>query len=139
MLGKWYETDLKGKGLEIVFVSSDQGDEQFAEYVAEQPWLALPYTEEGKKLKTKLSKKFKVAGIPSFVVLDGATGELVTLNGREAVSSDPKGEEMPWKPQPLIEILKGTKFIKKEEGDDKEKKTNEVEFNDAFLSDKAAI
>lgn len=146
-LAQWYTDDLKAKGMEIVFVSSDQDDSAFKEYFAEQPWLALPYTEEGKQLKTKLSKTFKVQGIPSFVVLDGETGELVTVNGREAVSSDPKGEEMPWKPQPLIEILKGTKFLKRE-GEDKEENkakastvsgTKEVEFNDEFLSDKAAI
>lgn len=137
-LAKWYsaEDGLKSKGMEIVFVSSDQGQEAFDEYVAEQPWYALPYTDEGKKLKAKLSKKFKVQGIPSFVILDGATGELITLDGREAVSNDPKGVDMPWHPVPLKDIMNGTEFLKGSSENDKDKK---VVFNDEFLEGKEAI
>ena len=51
-----------GKSLEIVFVSSDRDEKSFEEYYAEQPWLALPYSE--RSLKAKLSKKYKVRGIP---------------------------------------------------------------------------
>jgi nucleoredoxin len=91
---------------------------------------------KAKKLKTKLSKKFKVQGIPSFVILDGATGEVITLEGREAVSNDPKGEELPWHPVPLKELLYGTEFLKGSAEADKDKK---VTFNDDFLKGKEAI
>ena len=43
----------------------------------------------------KLNKTFKVQGIPCLVILD-ENGKLITKDGREAVSKDPKGEEMPW-------------------------------------------
>ena len=50
------------KPFEIVFISSDKDQEQFDSYFAEMPWLALPF--EQRDLKAKLSKKFKVNGIP---------------------------------------------------------------------------
>ena len=42
-------------------------------------------------------KKFKVSGIPSFVILD-EEGKVITTEGRKAISADPQGAEFPWKP-----------------------------------------
>merc|ERR1712093_374199 len=53
---KWYEDDLKGKGLEVVFVSSDQDEASFKEYFGEMPWLALPYGDERKETLSKSSR-----------------------------------------------------------------------------------
>jgi len=99
---------LKAKGLEVVFVSSDKEENAFKEYFGEQPWLALPY--EDRETKAKLSKKFKVQGIPSLVILD-AEGKTITVDGREAVSSDPTGAEFPWKPVPVKELLGKAKLM----------------------------
>jgi len=41
-LAEWYTKDLKTKGMEIVFVSSDKDEGQFTSYYGEQPWVALP-------------------------------------------------------------------------------------------------
>lgn len=113
-LAEWYKKDLKGKGLEVVFVSSDQDEKQFNDYYGEQPWTALPYSE--RDLKASLSKKYKVAGIPSLVILDDE-GEIITKEGRGAVSEDPTGEKFPWIPpteeEKLAELqtlLKGSAF-----------------------------
>merc|ERR1719181_49946 len=95
-LAEWYKTDLQSKGLEVVFVSSDQDEDSFNSYYGEQPWLALPYAERDGK--AALNKKFKVNGIPSLVIVDAQTGELITADGRAAVSSDPTGEKIPWTP-----------------------------------------
>jgi len=111
MLGTAYTENLKAKGLEIVFVSSDKTPDEFKGYFGEMPWLALPY--EARELKAKLSKKYKVSGIPSFVILDGATGELITTNGREAVQEDPKGNELPWRPPSIWDCL-GSEFLNSE-------------------------
>lgn len=92
----------KGLKLEIVFVSSDRDEAAFDEYFAEMPWLALPYS--ARDVKAKLSKKFKVNGIPSLVVLD-AKGELITTDGRSAVMEDPEGANFPWKPPTLWDAL----------------------------------
>ena len=40
------------------------------------PWLALPYAE--RDLAQALGTKFGVSGIPCLVILDAATGEVVT-------------------------------------------------------------
>merc|ERR1712166_161033 len=97
-----------GKSFEIIFVSSDREESAFDEYYGEQPWLALPYAE--RKLKAALSKKFKVSGIPSLVILDGETGELITKDGRDAVMEDLKGENFPWKPPTVWEAM-GDEFM----------------------------
>jgi len=107
-LAEWYKKDLQSKGLEVIFVSSDRDEEAFKAYFGEQPWLALPYTD--RDAKERLSKKFKVQGIPSMVILD-ADGKTITTDGRSAVSSDPTGEEFPWKPVPTQELLQKAKLV----------------------------
>jgi len=109
-LASWYTSDLQEKGLEIVFVSGDKDEKAFAEYFAEMPWVAMNYSDRDRE--QQLKKKFKVAGIPSVVILDGATGELLTTEGRGAISGDQKGEEMPWRPKSLDEILDGAQIAK---------------------------
>jgi len=113
-LAEMYTKDLKAKGLEIVFVSSDKSQAEFDSYFGEQPWLALPYDDRA--TKAALSKKYKVSGIPSFIILDAQTGETITTDGREAVMEDPKGESFPWKPPGFWEAL-GDEFLSGTEGD----------------------
>lgn len=103
-LAEIYETmKAAGKKFEIVFVSSDREQAAFEEYYNEQPWLALPYG--ARDLKGKLSKKYKVQGIPTLVIVDSATGETITSDGRSAVMGDPKGDKFPWKPPTIWEAL----------------------------------
>jgi len=45
-----------------------------------------------------------VQGIPTFVIVDGATGETINANARGKVSSDPKGAEFPWMPKALVDM-----------------------------------
>jgi len=101
-LAEWYKKDLKSKGMEVVFVSSDRDEDAFKEYFAEQPWLALPYAD--REAKERLSKKFKVQGIPTLVILD-SDGKTITQDGRGAVSEDPTGLEFPWTPVPVKDLL----------------------------------
>jgi len=49
----------QGKPFEIIFVSSDRGEESFNEYFNEMPWLAVPF---GHSMKSTLSKHFGVQG-----------------------------------------------------------------------------
>jgi nucleoredoxin len=101
-LAESYTNHLKAKGMEIVFVSSDRDEAAFTEYYGEQPWAALPFGDRDRK--NALSKRFKVQGIPTLVVVD-AEGNTITTDGREAVGSDPKGENFPWVPKTLEELL----------------------------------
>jgi len=90
----------KGEDFEIVFVSSDKDEPAFKEYYASMPWLALPFAD--REAKAKLSKKYKVQGIPSLILLDDQ-GEVITKEGRDAIMNDPSE----WKPPTLWETLSG--------------------------------
>ena len=57
--------------------------------------------------QAKLSKKFKVQGIPSFVLVEGPTGKLITRNGRDSISDDLEGKDFPWYTKSVDEILAG--------------------------------
>jgi len=94
-LAEMYSTTFSGKGMEIVFVSSDRDESAFTDYYGEQPWVALPYDQ--RDMKSSLSKKYKVQGIPTFVIL-GPDGKTITMDGRTAVLQDPTGEKYPWIP-----------------------------------------
>merc|ERR1711970_1094864 len=101
-LGKFYDSIKDSKNFEIIFVSSDRDASQFKEYYDEQAaWAALPFKDRA--TKNALSKKYKVRGIPTLVILDGKTGETITLDGRDGVSSEP--EAFPWKPPSVQDIL----------------------------------
>mmetsp|Transcript_24347 Transcript_24347/g.51000 ORF Transcript_24347/g.51000 Transcript_24347/m.51000 type:complete len:792 (+) Transcript_24347:521-2896(+) len=60
-------------GFELVFVSSDRDSGAFRKYHSKMSFLALPY--ESRDIKTKLSEKFNVGGIPHLVAVDVSTGE----------------------------------------------------------------
>jgi nucleoredoxin len=94
--------DLKAKGLEIIFVSSDRDAASFQEYYATMPWLAIP---RGDPRKEKLSKLFGVQGIPAFALVDAATGKTINANARGKVTADPTGEDFPFHPKPLIDMV----------------------------------
>jgi ubiquitin len=66
--------------LEIIFVSSDSDESSFDDYFGSMPWSALPYSDRDRK--GALASKYGVRGIPSLIVLDGATGETLVANGR---------------------------------------------------------
>lgn len=102
-----YTSNLSAKGLEVVFVSSDKDQASFDDYFGSMPWKALPFS--ARDTKAALSKKFKVQGIPSCVILD-ADGKTITTDGVQAVSSDPTGDDFPWKPPTVAEAL-GESFL----------------------------
>jgi len=103
-----YKTSLKAKGLEVVFISSDKNMAEFKKYFGEMPWLAIPFDDRARK--EALSKRFKVQGIPTVVVL-GADGKVITKDGRSVISGDPTGDEFPWQPKPLKDVMAGARLI----------------------------
>jgi len=98
VLAKFYD-DLKAvdpDALEIIFVSSDQDDESFAEYYGEQPWTSIEFGDDA---QDTLGQAFGVRGIPSFQICSAATGAVVDADGRGAVMSnkeDPKAATAKW-------------------------------------------
>ncbi|KAM3341617.1 putative nucleoredoxin 2 isoform X1 [Capsicum galapagoense] len=76
---------LEGKeeeDFEIVFVSSDHNQVEFATYFETMPWLTIPFDDPTIKA---LAKYFDIRGIPSLVVL-GPDGKTVTKQGRSLVN-----------------------------------------------------
>jgi len=57
------------------------------------------------------SKKYKVNGIPSLVIINAEDGSVITTDGRSAVMKDPTGEKLPWIPPTFKEAL-GDTFLK---------------------------
>merc|ERR1712167_410593 len=98
-----------GKKFEIVFASSERDEAAFKEYFGEMPWRSLRYADRARK--EALSKKFKVNGIPSFVILD-KDGNTITTDGRSAISEDPSGENFPWVPPTFDEVMSDRVLVK---------------------------
>lgn len=94
-----------------MFVSSDRDQGAFDEYYGEMPWLALPFSN--RDAKAALSKKYKVQGIPSLVVL-GPDGKVVTTNGRQKVMENFETcEGFPWIPPTVWQAL-GDSFLRQD-------------------------
>lgn len=81
-----------------MFISSDRDEASFNEYRSEMPWAALPYAN--RSAKAALSERYKVAGIPSLILLDPALN-VVHPNARSAVTSD---QPFPWTPKLVTDI-----------------------------------
>ncbi|XP_068230508.1 nucleoredoxin-like [Palaemon carinicauda] len=95
--------------LEIVLVSSDHEEEAFNHYFGDMPWLALPFSDT--KRKIRLSRQYRVTGIPSLVLINSRSGRVITKNGREMVTRDPEALTFPWRPRPLGEVLSATMLV----------------------------
>ena len=92
----FYKNHSKEKNFEIIFISSDRDENSFNEYFADMPWFALKYQE--RSIKDTLSKKFSVSGIPTLILLDGDSGEVVCADGRGKIQyEDPEGLNFPWR------------------------------------------
>ena len=53
----------------------------------------MPFSNLHKyRVKDDLSKKYQVKGIPALVVLDGSSGDVITLNGRNEYGNYFRGE-----------------------------------------------
>jgi len=63
-------------GLDIVFVSSDRDEQSFKQYYQSMPWKAIPF-DQLQLVKQALNVTYGVRGIPSFVVLDAVSGQVV--------------------------------------------------------------
>uniref|UniRef100_A0A8C4S3I0 Nucleoredoxin n=2 Tax=Erpetoichthys calabaricus TaxID=27687 RepID=A0A8C4S3I0_ERPCA len=90
-----------GKKFEIVFVSADRSEDSFKQYFSEMPWLAVPYSDEGRR--SRLNRLYGIQGIPTLILLD-TEGKLITRQGRVEVLNDPGCREFPWHPKPVLEL-----------------------------------
>jgi nucleoredoxin len=60
------------------------------------PWLALSYND--RKKKEEIGKIFHISGIPTLLLLDGDSGDIICKDARDKIQyNDPRGESFPWK------------------------------------------
>uniref|UniRef100_A0A3B3S0R0 Nucleoredoxin n=1 Tax=Paramormyrops kingsleyae TaxID=1676925 RepID=A0A3B3S0R0_9TELE len=90
-----------GQKFEIVFVSADRSEESFKQYFSEMPWLAVPYSDEGRR--SRLNRLYGIQGIPTLILLD-TEGHMITRQGRVEVLNDPECQLFPWHPRPVLEL-----------------------------------
>lgn len=86
---------------EVIFVSSDHEESTFKEYALKMPWITVPFKD---KKCQKLRQIYNISDIPTLVIVNPQSGDVITDNGRTMVTIDPNGLEFPWYPKPL-EIL----------------------------------
>ncbi|KAL0912599.1 hypothetical protein M5K25_018581 [Dendrobium thyrsiflorum] len=72
----------RDSNFEIVFVSSDEDEEDFSDYFSKMPWLAIPFSDDHKR--DSLDGVFDVEGIPALVIID-KNGEVLTDEAVEVV------------------------------------------------------
>lgn len=103
------------KDVDIVYLSSDKSEAEFNQYFAKMPWLALPFDE--RNIKTKLSGKFKVEGIPTLLLLN-SDGVVISKDATQRVATPDTVEEaladFPWIPPTLTEVLQGAVITTKD-------------------------
>lgn len=73
----------------MVFISSDRDPDTFRQYYGTMPWLSVPFeSPQFNQIKTQLSVRYGVRGIPCLIVLDACSGHIV------APASDSRTEVM---------------------------------------------
>lgn len=112
LVEKYNALQKAGKPFEMVFVSSDQDENAFEEYHNSMSFLGLPYAQRA--AKNKLSKYFKVEGIPTLVFYDLDSKTTITTSGRGSISSESFIEDFPYHPKPCYDISESLDGINEE-------------------------
>ena len=79
---------------EVIFISSDRTEEDFAKYFAEMPWLAVAFKDSVQR--QKIGRDFGVRSLPTLLLISPSTGKLLAGDGRAKVAADPSGQKFPW-------------------------------------------
>ena len=79
--------------IEVIFVSFDSVKSEFDNYRNTMPWLSVPFANLHRlQIKEKISKQYNISGIPALIIMDGTSGNLVSMNGRGLYTVYFKGE-----------------------------------------------
>mmetsp|Transcript_25071 Transcript_25071/g.49050 ORF Transcript_25071/g.49050 Transcript_25071/m.49050 type:complete len:210 (+) Transcript_25071:1-630(+) len=78
----------------VVFVSMDRSERDMVEYIKGKGFLQVDYKS---KSRTELIAKCSVTSIPSLVIVDGNSGEVITTSGRMAIQANPDSCIQSWK------------------------------------------
>mmetsp|Transcript_12844 Transcript_12844/g.28433 ORF Transcript_12844/g.28433 Transcript_12844/m.28433 type:complete len:318 (-) Transcript_12844:234-1187(-) len=86
----------KDNQFEIVWISRCRDVESFGRYFTQMNWLAMQPEDAMGAKGEMLSKKYKVKGIPSLVLLD-EVGNVITTDARNKIPADKAGIGFPWR------------------------------------------
>ena len=93
---KQFYANTSREDLEIVFISLDRDMEQFRQYFATMPWLAMDFEGD----REEMAEALGVQGIPALVVFHPSTGKIVSPDARHDVDhnmADPTSLVETWK------------------------------------------
>ncbi|RNE98772.1 tryparedoxin [Trypanosoma rangeli] len=121
-LANFYESFHTSHCFEVIFFSRDRGESPMRAYFYNQKysrlalrggegshgdWLAVPYAQ-AKTLGLTLMQRYAVHGIPTLLLFDLETGELLTRNARNLVARNlDTAEGFPWAGDTGGELMKG--------------------------------
>ncbi|ESO05363.1 hypothetical protein HELRODRAFT_77825 [Helobdella robusta] len=120
------------KLFEIVFVSSDGDEHSYKESIKDVPWLSISY--HCHTLRKKLQKRFSVKEIPYLVLVDGFTEELITTQGKDFLSEDLNGDNFPWRPKSLIDLLSTNLLLKNKQLIDIQEDIRDSDYRGIYFS-----
>jgi len=87
---------------EIVFCSMDRNEAEYKKYAETMPWWCLPYAIS---TLPRLTAMYQAHGMPHLVVIDAKNGSTITTNGVDCLQEDPVGQNFPWRPQRVVDVL----------------------------------
>lgn len=81
------------RDFEIIFVSWDNNEKEFAELTSKMPWLRLPFNDARCR---KLTEVYAVSSIPTLIFVRARDNHIVTRSARMSIVADPSGKDYPW-------------------------------------------
>ncbi|CAM9814917.1 unnamed protein product [Scytosiphon promiscuus] len=93
VLSKWAKE--RKDDFEVVFVSLDKSEQEMRDYVAGKGFVRLPFEPEADRHKA--AESFGVQALPTLIIVNGDTGEIVTSWGRSAILKNPKSCVSEWR------------------------------------------
>ena len=110
---------LDTRPFEIVAVSSDRDEASFYTHIRGMKWLALPFEE--RDLKVGLQDALRCPGLPTLILVDFDSGEVINKDGVFVASTDLGGVNYPWHPPSVWDAMgselrsKGGEVVVKED------------------------
>lgn len=80
----------------------DRNEAEYKKYAETMPWWCLPYAIS---TLPRLTAMYQAHGMPHLVVIDAKNGSTITTNGVDCLQEDPVGQNFPWRPQRVVDVL----------------------------------
>eukprot|EP00752_Nemacystus_decipiens_P009897 g8830.t1 len=93
VLSRWAKE--RKEEFEVVFVSLDKSEQEMKEYVAGKGFVRLTFEPES--ARHKAAQAFGVQALPTLIIVNGDSGNIVTTWGRSAIMKNPQGCLEEWK------------------------------------------